>query len=267
MNRSYCCPRGSSCSDQGCLPRMPSPSLCGPSQGSDCNASYLCSSGPADWSSTGLHAAVVLGDSVSIGWTTQLASMLTGDRAVVHSPSAMLDGGARSTSNFVNCGDMLLSTDRLRPLPLRRGDVFLVNFGLHDYNLGIDGLPEYVAEYREGLHQVQRLCRQAGARMVMLATTPAHNVKVPPSAEATVVALNKAGAGLAEELGVQWVDLHAALLKECGEVPWADSGERACQLCAPQCESLAVHYTTAGYQRIAQLVWAAVNESTSSSRV
>jgi hypothetical protein len=32
----------------------------------------------------------------------------------VHSPGRMTDGGARSTSNFVNCAAYLLSTDRLQ---------------------------------------------------------------------------------------------------------------------------------------------------------
>ena len=44
---------------------------------------------------------------------------------------AMADGGARSTSNFAACADYLLSTDTLQPLPLKRGDTILMNFGLH----------------------------------------------------------------------------------------------------------------------------------------
>ena len=54
----------------------------------------------------------------------------------------MADGGARSTSNFVNCAAYLLSTDTLQPLPLKKGDTILINFGLHDYNLGQAGVPE-----------------------------------------------------------------------------------------------------------------------------
>ena len=59
----------------------------------------------------------------------------------------MSDGGARSTSNFVNCADYLLQTATLQPLPLKKGDALLINFGLHDYNQGLAGVPEYTQEY------------------------------------------------------------------------------------------------------------------------
>ena len=86
--RSYCCPRGASCSTQGCSPRPSPPSLCGPEQGDNCNVSYLCSSGPEDWtknraSASALPAVLVMGDSVSNGWTPVLADMLAATHVVV----------------------------------------------------------------------------------------------------------------------------------------------------------------------------------------
>jgi hypothetical protein len=39
--------------------------------------------------------------------------MLAATHTVVHSPGRMTDGGARSTSNLVNCADYLLATDLL----------------------------------------------------------------------------------------------------------------------------------------------------------
>jgi len=114
----------------------------------------------------------------------------------VHSPGRMTDGGARSTSNFVNCAAYLLSTDRLQPLPLKKGDHILVNFGLHDYNLGLSGVPEYKTEYAAGLAQVMKVAAQAGARVTILGTTPAHNT-AKAADDVTVVALNKAAAALA----------------------------------------------------------------------
>jgi hypothetical protein len=72
---------------------------------------------------------------------------------------------ARSTSNFVNCAGYLLSTARLAALPLKQGDTIFVNFGLHDYNLGAAGVPEYITEYTAGLTKV-RACVWAGTRGV-----------------------------------------------------------------------------------------------------
>lgn len=262
LKRSYCCPKGASCGPLGCTPQPTPRSLCGPEQGANCNVSYMCSSGPADWTSaatataTAGSAVLVIGDSVSIGWTPILAALINvgspGNHTVAHSPGAMVDGGARSTSNFVNCADYLLSTATLQPLPLKDHDVVLVNFGLHDYNLGLAGVAEYTSEYRTALTKVKAAA--SGATVHMVLTSPAHNTGSAAEDDVTVVALNKAAAALAAEFEVNTVDLHAPLIKECGPVPWADAGPDACVLCAPNCKALSVHYTDIGYQFIAEII-------------
>ena len=80
----------------------------------------------------------------------------------------MADGGARSTSNFVNCAAYLLSTDTLQPLPLKKGDTILINFGLHDYNLGQAGVPECA---RARPSQAQRGALLAAPVFVVLCVT------------------------------------------------------------------------------------------------
>jgi hypothetical protein len=177
----------------------------------------------------------------------------------------MTDGGARSTSNFVNCADYLLSTDMLQPLPLRAGDRVLINFGLHDYNLGPEGVAEYTSEYRTGLLKVQTIANDTGATVVILGTTPAHNTAKAAADDATVVALNKAAQSLAQEFGFAFVDLHTPLIAECGPTPWADNGTSACPLCAPHCKGLSVHYTSAGYDVITGLIWNSTSVSAMSS--
>jgi len=264
LKRSYCCPEGSGCSERGCTPLLkPLPSLCGPLQGTNCNVSYLCSSGPVNWISAGggKPAVVVVGDSVSNGWTPVLTRMINTTHTTVHSPGQMSDGGARSTSNFINCADYLLSTATLQPLPLKKGDLMLINFGLHDYNLGVAGVPEYAAEYKKGLQKATALAGANGAAVVIVGTTPAHNTATPVD-DATVVQLNVAAAALAKESGLQFIDLHTPLIKECGPVPWQDTGPNACQLCAPNCKGLSVHYGPAGYSKIAGLIWASVSNAT-----
>ena len=113
LKRSYCCGKGGSCSTHGCTPSPDPGSLCGPEQGNNCNVSYMCSSGPKDWTNpTSTSAAgagaggggagpavLVIGDSVSIGWTPHLHALINNGsaatHAVAHSPGAMQDGGAR----------------------------------------------------------------------------------------------------------------------------------------------------------------------------
>lgn len=188
-----------------------------------------------------------------------LQKNLADTHVVVHSPGRMTDGGARSTSNLVNCADYLLSTATLKPLPLSAGDTVLVNFGLHDYNMGQAGVPEYTTEYTAGLAKVAKLAVASGATVFVIGTTPAHNTATAVVDDATVVALNKAAAGLAARFaGGKFVDLHTPLVRTCGPVPWADTGPEACPLCAPQCTALSVHYAAAGYEKIASIIWSAV---------
>jgi lysophospholipase L1-like esterase len=133
------------------------------------------------------------------------------------------------------------------------GDKVLINFGLHDYNLGLEGVPEYTSEYRTGLLKAQKIANDTGATITILGTTPAHNTATKD--DVTVVGLNKAAQSLAQEFGFNFVDLHTPLIAECGPTPWADNGTDACPLCAPSCKKLSVHYTPAGYNVIANLIW------------
>ncbi len=102
--------------------------------------------------------------------------------------------------------------------------------------------------------QAKDIADKAGATIILLGTTPAHNT-ASVADDKTVVALNAAAKTLAAEMGVQFVDLHTPLINACGPVPWADTGANACHLCAPNCKKLSVHYTTSGYDFIADLIW------------
>ena len=129
---------------------------------------------------------------------------------------------------------------------------------LRYYNLGVAGVKEYRDEYQTGLVKTKKISDDAGATLVMLGTTPAHNVGTTNSSDVTVQALNAAAQALAKEAGIQFVDLYTPLIAKCGPVPWADTGANACALCAPNCKKLSVHYGQAGYEAIADLIWGAV---------
>eukprot|EP00750_Incisomonas_marina_P031689 INCI8277.9.p3 GENE.INCI8277.9~~INCI8277.9.p3 ORF type:complete len:139 (+),score=13.49 INCI8277.9:720-1136(+) len=127
-----------------------------------------------------------------------------------------------------------------------------MNFGLHDYNLGEAGVPEYAAEYANGLGRARRIADAFGAKITLLATTPCHNCA--DGDEDTVLALNVAAAKLAQSAGLAFLDLHTPIIERCGPVPWNDTGQNACDLCAPRCKTLSVHYTSVGYNWIAELI-------------
>jgi hypothetical protein len=128
VSRSYCCPKGSQCSTRGCTPITPV-FPCGPVQGQNCTESFICAPGPPAGSlSADLPNIVVIGDSVSIGWTPVLRQLLRGKATVVHNPNSG-DGGARSTSDMLQCLKYRLSTADLKPFPPNTTIVF--NFGLH----------------------------------------------------------------------------------------------------------------------------------------
>ena len=71
---------------------------------------------PAGSLATDLPNIVVIGDSVSIGWTPVLRQLLAGKATVLHNPNSG-DGGARSTSDMLQCLKYRLSTADLAPFP------------------------------------------------------------------------------------------------------------------------------------------------------
>ena len=114
-------------------------------------------------------------------------------------------------------------------------------------------VPEYKSEYAAGLSKILQVAKQTGARVTILGTTPAHNTGTAAD-DVTVLALNKAAAAFASETELPFVDLHTPLIKTCGPVPWLDNGTNACSLCAPKCKALSVHYDSAGYTAIANII-------------
>jgi lysophospholipase L1-like esterase len=245
---------------------VPAIYACGVEQGTNCSMSYVCHPGPLPYDAKGKPVVMVLGDSVSLGWTPQLKIMVQNNSFVTHSPAAG-DGGARSTTNAVQCIDYFLATSTMQPLNLTAKDSIVFNFGLHDYNLGLRGVDEYVSE----LTTIVKHLQATGAKLVWAATTPAHQNTVD---DATVQALNeKANEVMQKQTpAIPVVDLYSAVMAKCGPVPFQDTGDKACSLCAPNCKGLSVHYSKPGYQFISSLVAAklksmphAVVESSSSS--
>jgi acyl-CoA thioesterase-1 len=77
-------------------------------------------------------ACLVIGDSVSLGYTTPLTGNLTGICDVLHAPYSG-DGGACDTRYGLQCADLWLGST-LGGAAAPKYEVIVFNFGLHDTN-------------------------------------------------------------------------------------------------------------------------------------
>jgi lysophospholipase L1-like esterase len=155
----------------------------------------------------GLPRVLLLGDSISIGYTLGVRAALDGE-ANVHRPAE-------------NCGPTSRGLDRLDAwLGDAPWDVIHVNFGLHDLKFvdedGRDASPDIgrhqvpIDDYRENLRRILARLQEAGASVVVATTTP-----VPPGEPrrraGDELAYNEAAREVAEGLGLPVNDLHASI--------------------------------------------------------
>lgn len=234
-----CCPEGSTCSSTGCMPQHPI-YPCGPVQGENCTASFVCHPGPLPWKSV-LPTVLVFGDSVSIGYTPKLAVLLKNNAShpafVTHTPASG-DGGARSTSNAIQCMDVFFSTSNGNRLNFTKSDTIIFNFGLHDYNYGLGGVEQYGKE----LQLITKSLQKMHAKLLFLTTTPAHQ---SIEDNTVVISLNKRALSIMKTAGIPSVDTYQAIIKVCGNVPFHN-----CTYAQPK----GVHYTAKGYEYLANTI-------------
>jgi len=182
----------------------------------------------------GLPRVLLIGDSISIGYTLPTRALLDG-RANVH--RIPTNGGPTTRG--------LQQLDRW--LGPSRWDVIHFNFGLHDLKhadakgglVDASDAPRQVEldAYRENLQALVRRLKETGATLIWCTTTP-----VPPGAKGRVagdeVAYNAVAADVMKDEGVATNDLHAFAAARLAEI-----GKPA-----------DVHYTPAGYAVLAEQV-------------
>jgi hypothetical protein len=119
-NSQTCCPKGSRCNDTGTYW-----SSCIGETGPQKTGLAVCKPGAPLPPSTALPNVLILGDSVSIGYTPPIAAHMAKLALVQHSPWDVVDGGAEETAYGVQCLDYFLRSPegvRLRP------DVIMFNW-------------------------------------------------------------------------------------------------------------------------------------------
>jgi hypothetical protein len=168
-----------------------------------------CMPGPKLEPSTTLPNCMVLGDSVSIGYTGVAAKLLADVCQLQHAPWDERDGGAGSTSVGVACLDNFLVTQRQTPV---KWDVILYNFGLHD----LDNSSTAEAKYRTELTNITARLVATGAKLIYATTTPF----MPDTTKGNHVVddLNQIAREVIAGKGIQLLDLHKLVTDHCGMV-------------------------------------------------
>lgn len=186
----------------------------------------------------GLPRVLLIGDSISIGYTLPVRARLQG-RANVHRPPE-------------NCGDTARGLRNLdRWLGGGHWDVIHFNFGLHDLKY-LDAHGKYVppeqgtqvaspAVYAANLRKLVRRLKQTGAHLIFATTTP-----VPAGTLGRVEGderrYNAAAVKVMQEEGVAIDDLDAVVVPVQGQIQRPKN----------------VHFTPAGYDRLADQVVASI---------
>jgi len=185
-----------------------------------------------------LPNVLIIGDSISIGYTVDVRKQLKGKADVFRIPS----NGQASEFGLKNL-DKWLGT--------RKWDVIHFNWGLWDIayrhpdsksqghrdkvNGTITATPE---QYRENMEKIVGELEETNAKLIWCATTP-----VPEGEDGRKVgdeiAYNRIAAGIMEKHGIETNDLHAQALLKLPAI-WEKKGD--------------VHFTKEGYAHLAKRV-------------
>jgi lysophospholipase L1-like esterase len=168
----------------------------------------------------GLPRVLLIGDSISIGYTEPVRTELTGKANVHRIPT----NGATTVVGVTNLEEWLGTA---------KWDVIHFNFGLHDLKI-MDGGHHQVPlpDYENNLRTIVQRFKKTGARLIWATTTPVPDAKVnPPRVSADVLTFNAAAKKIMVESGVAIDDLYTLVKPRLEEL----------QLPAN------VHYTKTGY--------------------
>eukprot|EP00040_Diaphanoeca_grandis_P005963 m.35340 g.35340 ORF g.35340 m.35340 type:complete len:376 (-) comp17117_c0_seq1:56-1183(-) len=272
-NKLTCCPDGTMCVDTiphgwpswgavtTCTTPTKSKTVDPPALG--VTGKCVCKPGAPLPMSTTLKNVLIIGDSVSLGYTPSVAEIL-GDVALVQHAPWGGDGGAEETAYGMQCLDYWLRS----PAGLAiKPDLVYFNFGLHDgpqlfneppANVTIPGQEGNMTVYPGELKQIAMALKNwssadgagAGAKLLFAITSPMMAAARP---DEDVVNLNTAAKQVMASVGIPTVDLYAAIVKECGPVPQSSCfGIPDCF--SPHCGGTATHIPgqpTKGYYWLA----------------
>ena len=209
-NKQTCCPAGTTCQDTGSYG-----TVCAGAPANQTTGVSVCKPGAAEPFSKTLPNVLIIGDSVSIGYTPNVAERMASIALVQHSPYDVRDGGAEETAYGLQCLDYFQRSpagEFLKP------DVIMFNWGLHDGPLGNVtvpgqyGLPDVYAEQLEAI--TQKLIRDQPQAKLLFALTSAYLCNA--TQDGCVVTLNNQAAAIMAKYSIPTINIHDAIVNKCG---------------------------------------------------
>jgi hypothetical protein len=184
----------------------------------------------------GLPRVLLIGDSISIGYTLFVREMLRGKANVHRIPT---NGGP--TPKGIESIDAWLGKGKW--------DVIHFNWGLHDLKYMFDDQPQVdLTEYERNLERLVGRLAKTGATLIWAATTPVPSRKVSPKRIPEEVAhYNAAAVRVMQRHGVKTNDLYALAMSRLKEIQIPDN----------------VHFTPEGSRVLAAQVAAAIEAALS----
>jgi len=174
-----------------------------------------------------LPRVLLIGDSISIGYTVPVRELLKGKANVHRIPG----NGGPTTNGLANLKKWLDD---------RKWDVIHFNWGLHDLKFMPDGTRQVAPEdYEKNLRELVRQLKATGAKLIWASTTPVPKGKVsPPREPSDVVAYNAIAKKIMDENQVTTDDLYGFALPQLGKMQ----------------RPVNVHFTEEGSQTLAREV-------------
>lgn len=180
-----------------------------------------------------LPRVLLIGDSISMGYTAPVRKLLSGVADVRRIP---VNGGP--TSRGVKLMDRWLGKGDW--------DVIHFNFGLHDLKL-IKGKHQVPLEqYDRNLRKMVKQMKACGAKLIWASTTPVPEGPVrPPRRNADVKAYNAVADKIAKDHGIQTNDLYGFAIERLDELQRPNN----------------VHFTQAGSKALGKQVAASIRKA------
>lgn len=255
-----CCPwpNGVSCGVTSCCPsntKCVSVSGSGYSEVFDCVMSGApnvtskcpCKPGPPLPMSTTKKNVLIIGDSLSIGYTPSVAANLSDIALVQHAPWDVSDGGAEEAAYFGQCLDNWLHSPSGIPIKV---DLIWFNSGMHNLGTSGTGVPgqggndtEYASELDAATAQLVEYAQSTNTKLIYALTTPW--LCTLATDQIITGTLNTNATAIMQKRGVPIVDLHSPIIQKCGAVPQAScfgQGQCWCPHCPPGYQWLATNY-------------------------
>jgi lysophospholipase L1-like esterase len=187
----------------------------------------------------GLPRVLLIGDSISIGYTAPVRELLKDKANVQRIPD---NGG--TTTHGLEAIDKWLATGSPAGQPPLHWDVIHFNWGIHDLKYMADGKRQSEPEdYEKRLRELVAKLKATGARLIWATTTPIPDGELSPRRSfGKVPEYNVIAARVMQENGVAIDDLNAAITPHLGELQNPKD----------------VHYKPAGYALLAKEVAASI---------